>query len=120
MAKKWTRENVIQKVQDTMEELEIEHLPSCLELRERGLGTNALANAGGLREISKILGVPIKPKESPSPGKRPKKYKSREIEPWRGKASKAAQIEAKARRKGLRYADIQKAETIEKFARVNV
>ena len=71
---------------------------------------------GGREGVGKLLGLPVnkltkgRPKQANVPA--PKK--------WDGKPSKAFEIEAAVREKGLRYADIQKAKTLELVGGVNV
>ena len=83
-------------------------VPTISELGEAGIYDRCIKNLGGREGIGKLLGLPL---TDPSIG-RPKAGNPLPIEKWDGKPSKAFEIEAEARKKGLSYADIQKAKTL--------
>lgn len=72
---------------------------------------------GGRKGISEMTGLPIKKNNYPdrTNPENMDRFAKENITP-----SRAFKIEADARKKGLRYADIQKAKTLELVGGVNV
>ena len=104
-AKKLSEEEIIQKILDSKEALGIDHMPTVLQLYEIGLTQNDLKRIGGLTRVSKEYGIPFK-----RTGREPKKQRIR--------PSRAFEKEREARKQGLHYADLQKAETLRLYGRV--
>lgn len=109
-AKKLSEEEIIQKILDSKETLGIDHLPTLAQLYEIGLTQNDLKRIGGLTRVSREYGIPFKrtvrePKKALGAGQR--------IRP-----SRAFEKEREARKQGLHYADLQKAETLRLYGRV--
>lgn len=108
--KKLSEEEIIQKILDSKEALGIDHMPTVLQLYEIGLTQNDLKRIGGLTRVSKEYGIPFK-----RTGREPKKAlgAGQRIRP-----SRAFEKEQEARKQGLHYADLQKAETLRLYGRV--
>lgn len=104
-AKKLSEEEIIQKILDSKEALGIDHLPTLAQLYEIGLTQNDLKRIGGLTRVSREYGIPFK-----RTGREPKKQRIR--------PSRAFEKEREARKQGLHYADLQKAETLRLYGRV--
>lgn len=104
-AKKLSEEEIIQKILDSKEALGIDHMPTVLQLYEIGLTQNDLKRIGGLTRVSREYGIPFK-----RTGREPKKQRIR--------PSRAFEKEQEARKQGLHYADLQKAETLRLYGRV--
>lgn len=109
-AKKLSEEEIIQKILDSKEALGIDHLPTLAQLYEIGLTQNDLKRIGGLTRVSREYGIPFK-----RTGREPKKAlgAGQRIRP-----SRAFEKEQEARKQGLHYADLQKAETLRLYGRV--
>ena len=109
-AKKLSEEEIIQKILDSKEALGIDHLPTLAQLYEIGLTQNDLKRIGGLTRVSKEYGIQFK-----RTGREPKKAlgAGQRIRP-----SRAFEKEREARKQGLHYADLQKAETLRLYGRV--
>lgn len=109
-AKKLSEEEIIQKILDSKEALEIDHMPTVLQLYEIGLTQNDLKRIGGLTRVSREYGIQFK-----RTGREPKKAlgAGQRIRP-----SRAFEKEREARKQGLHYADLQKAETLRLYGRV--
>ena len=109
-AKKLSEEEIIQKILDSKEALGIDHLPTLAQLYEIGLTQNDLKRIGGLTRVSREYGIPFK-----RTGREPKKAlgAGQRIRP-----SRAFEKEREARKQGLHYADLQKAETLRLYGRV--
>lgn len=110
-AKKLSEEEIIQKILDSKEALGIDHMPTVLQLYEIGLTQNDLKRIGGLTRVSKEYGIPFK-----RTGREPKKAlgAGQRIRP-----SRAFEKEREARKQGLHYADLQKAETLRLYGKVD-
>lgn len=108
--KKLSEEEIIQKILDSKEALGIDHMPTVLQLYEIGLTQNDLKRIGGLTRVSREYGIPFK-----RTGREPKKAlgAGQRIRP-----SRAFEKEREARKQGLHYADLQKAETLRLYGRV--
>ena len=104
-AKKLSEEEIIQTILDSKEALGIDHLPTLAQLYEIGLTQNDLKRIGGLTRVSREYGILFK-----RTGREPKKQRIR--------PSRAFEKEREARKQGLHYADLQKAETIRLYGRV--
>lgn len=104
-AKKLSEEEIIQTILDSKEALGIDHLPTLAQLYEIGLTQNDLKRIGGLTRVSREYGIPFK-----RTGREPKKQRIR--------PSRAFEKEREARKQGLHYADLQKAETLRLYGRV--
>lgn len=104
-AKKLSEEEIIQKILDSKEALGIDHLPTLAQLYEIGLTQNDLKRIGGLTRVSREYGIPFK-----QTGREPKKQRIR--------PSRAFEKEREARKQGLHYADLQKAETLKLYGRI--
>lgn len=105
--KQWTFEELMEAICKLMKELHTDRLPTCDQLEKVGIYGNTLKKFGGIRNISSLTGIPTaravrNAKGEGYPG----------IEKWTGRPSRAAEIEAKARKEGLHYADLQKEETL--------
>lgn len=98
-AKKLSEEEIIQTILDSKEALGIDHLPTLAQLYEIGLTQNDLKRIGGLTRVSREYGIPFKRTGKLGAGQR--------IRP-----SRAFEKEREARKQGLHYADLQKAETL--------
>lgn len=107
----WTLERIVDAIQRVMQDMEIEHLPRCQELKESiGIDINVLRKFGGLKAISNLMDVPL------APVRKPKHYERKatpadvwdRLEPFVFIPSKAFELEREARKDGLHYADIQK------------
>ena len=109
-AKKLSEEEIIQTILDSKEALGIDHLPTLAQLYEIGLTQNDLKRIGGLTRVSREYGIPFK-----RTGREPKKAlgAGQRIRP-----SRAFEKEQEARKQGLHYADLQKAETLRLYGRV--
>lgn len=109
-AKKLSEEEIIQKILDSKEALGIDHLPTLAQLYEIGLTQNDLKRIGGLTRVSREYGIPFK-----RTGREPKKAlgAGQRIRP-----SRAFEKEQEARKQGLHYADLQKAETLKLYGRI--
>jgi hypothetical protein len=109
-AKKLSEEEIIQKILDSKEALGIDHLPTLAQLYEIGLTQNDLKRIGGLTRVSREYGIPFK-----RTGRESKKAlgAGQRIRP-----SRAFEKEREARKQGLHYADLQKAETLRLYGRV--
>lgn len=109
-AKKLSEEEIIQTILDSKETLGIDHMPTVLQLYEIGLTQNDLKRIGGLTRVSREYGIPFK-----RTGREPKKAlgAGQRIRP-----SRAFEKEREARKQGLHYADLQKAETLRLYGRV--
>ena len=109
-AKKLSEKEIIQKILDYKESLGLDHLPTLTQLYEIGLTQNHLKRIGGLTRVSKEYGIPFK-----RTGREPKKAlgAGQRIRP-----SRAFEKEREARKQGLHYADLQKAETLRLYGRV--
>lgn len=103
--KKLSEAEIIQKILDSKEALGIDHLPTLAQLYEIGLTQNDLKRIGGLTRVSKEYGIQFK-----RTGREPKKQRIR--------PSRAFEKEREARKQGLHYADLQKAETLRLYGRV--
>ena len=103
-AKKLSEEEIIQTILDSKEALGI------AQLYEIGLTQNDLKRIGGLTRVSREYGIPFK-----RTGREPKKAlgAGQRIRP-----SRAFEKEQEARKQGLHYADLQKAETLRLYGRV--
>lgn len=107
--KKLSEEEIIQKILDSKEALGIDHLPTLAQLYEIGLTQNDLKRIGGLTRVSREYGILFK-----RTGREPKKVRAgQKIRP-----SRAFEKEQEARKQGLHYADLQKAETLRLYGRV--
>lgn len=104
-AKKLSEEEIIQTILDSKEALGIDHLPTLAQLYEIGLTQNDLKRIGGLTRVSREYGILFK-----RTGREPKKQRIR--------PSRAFEKEREARKQGLHYADLQKAETLRLYGRV--
>lgn len=109
--KKLSEEEIIQKILDSKEALGIDHMPTVLQLYEIGLTQNDLKRIGGLTRVSREYGIPFK-----RTGREPKKAlgAGQRIRP-----SRAFEKEREARKQGLHYADLQKAETLRLYGKVD-
>lgn len=109
-AKKLSEEEIIQTILDSKEALGIDHLPTLAQLYEIGLTQNDLKRIGGLTRVSREYGIQFK-----RTGREPKKAlgAGQRIRP-----SRAFEKEQEARKQGLHYADLQKAETLRLYGRV--
>lgn len=109
-AKKLSEEEIIQTILDSKEALGIDHLPTLAQLYEIGLTQNDLKRIGGLTKVSREYGIPFK-----RTGREPKKAlgAGQRIRP-----SRAFEKEREARKQGLHYADLQKAETLKLYGRI--
>ena len=109
-AKKLSEEEIIQTILDSKEALGIDHLPTLAQLYEIGLTQNDLKRIGGLTRVSREYGIPFK-----RTGREPKKAlgAGQRIRP-----SRAFEKEREARKQGLHYADLQKAETLKLYGRI--
>lgn len=109
-AKKLSEEEIIQKILDYKESLGLDHLPTLAQLYEIGLTQNDLKRIGGLTRVSREYGILFK-----RTGREPKKAlgAGQRIRP-----SRAFEKEREARKQGLHYADLQKAETLRLYGRV--
>lgn len=111
MSKKshWTLEVVKSTIKEAMNDLNIDYLPTATQLRAYGIYGKILNQFGGLKGISLLMEIPL------TPNRRNTKEVSQneKIRP-----SRAAELEAKARKSGLHYADLQKAETLRLAGRV--
>lgn len=101
---------IIDKILACKETLGIDHLPTLAQLYEIGLTQNDLKRIGGLTRVSREYGIPFKrtvrePKKALGAGQR--------IRP-----SRAFEKEREARKQGPHYADLQKAETLRLYGRV--
>lgn len=103
--KKLSEAEIIQKILDSKEALGIDHMPTVMQLYEIGLTQNDLKRIGGLTRVSREYGIPFK-----RTGREPKKQRIR--------PSRAFEKEREARKQGLHYADLQKAETLRLYGRV--
>ena len=83
-------------------------VPMSDEIRRAGITSRGMQMLGNRDGIAKLLGLPLRKKQSG----RPKHANVPAPEKWDGKPSRAFEIEAEAREKGLHYADIQKAKTL--------
>lgn len=118
-SKFWTNELVLKTIQDVMKTLNIEHLPTMMQLKDvGGLHDKQIRKLGGLRSISTMTGIPMSPK--PKTYDRSENVTGQVVEKWNGRPSRATEIEAKARKQGLSYADLQKAETLRLAGRISV
>jgi hypothetical protein len=108
-AKKLSEEEIIQKILDSKEALGIDHLPTLAQLYEIGLTQNDLKRIGGLTRVSREYGIQFK-----RTGREQKKAlgAGQRIRP-----SRAFEKEREARKQGLHYADLQKAETLRLYGR---
>lgn len=97
----WTLDVVKSTIQSAMNELNISHLPTLTQLRVYGIYYDTLKPFGGLKGISLLMQIPLAPNLGNT------KKANGKIRP-----SRAFEKEAKAREKGLHYADLQKAETL--------
>lgn len=104
-AKKLSEAEIIQKILDSKEALGIDHMPTVMQLYEIGLTQNDLKRIGGLTRVSREYGIPFK-----RTGREPKKQRIR--------PSRAFEKEREARKQGLHYADLQKAETLKLYGRI--
>lgn len=104
-AKKLSEEEIIQTILDSKETLGIDHLPTLAQLYEIGLTQNDLKRIGGLTRVSREYGIPFK--------RTGKLGAEQRIRP-----SRAFEKEQEARKQGLHYADLQKAETLRLYGRV--
>ena len=104
-AKKLSEAEIIQKILDSKEALGIDHMPTVLQLYEIGLTQNDLKRIGGLTRVSREYGIPFK--------RTGKLGAEQRIRP-----SRAFEKEQEARKQGLHYADLQKAETLRLYGRV--
>lgn len=104
-AKKLSEEEIIQTILDSKETLGIDHLPTLAQLYEIGLTQNDLKRIGGLMRVSREYGIPFK--------RTGKLGAEQRIRP-----SRAFEKEQEARKQGLHYADLQKAETLRLYGRV--
>lgn len=111
-AKKLSEEEIIQKILDSKEALGIDHMPTVLQLYEIGLTQNDLKRIGGLTRVSKEYGIPLK-------RKRRMAQKKEEAVGQRIRPSRAFEKEREARKQGLHYADLQKAETLRLYGKVD-
>lgn len=109
-AKKLSEEEIIQTILDSKEALGIDRLPTLAQLYEIGLTQNDLKRIGGLTRVSREYGIPFK-----RTGREPKKAlgAGQRIRP-----SRAFEKEREARKQGLHYADLQKAETLKLYGRI--
>lgn len=109
-AKKLSEEEIIQTILDSKEALGIDHLPTLAQLYEIGLTQNDLKRIGGLTRVSREYRILFK-----RTGREPKKVRGagQRIRP-----SRAFEKEQEARKQGLHYADLQKAETLRLYGRV--
>lgn len=103
MSKKYTIEFIKEEIPRIMNDLEIDHLPTNAQLMDYGIYSTSLKQFGGLKGISLLLGIPL----TPNLGNTKKVSQNKKIRP-----SRAFEKEAKAREKGLHYADLQKEETL--------
>ena len=110
--KKLSEEEIIQKILDSKEALGIDHMPTVLQLYEIGLTQNDLKRIGGLTRVSREYGIPFK-----RTGREPKKALGAE---QRIRPSRAFEKEREARKQGLHYADLQKAETLRLYGKVEI
>ena len=110
--KKLSEEEIIQKILDSKEALGIDHMPTVLQLYEIGLTQNDLKRIGGLTRVSREYGIPFK-----RTGREPKKAlgAGQRIRP-----SRAFEKEREVRKQGLHYADLQKAETLRLYGKVEI
>lgn len=108
--KKLSEAEIIQKILDSKEALGIDHMPTVLQLYEIELTQNDLKRIGGLTRVSREYGIPFK-----RTGREPKKAlgAGQRIRP-----SRAFEKEREARKQGLHYADLQKAETLKLYGRI--
>lgn len=106
-------QEIIQAVRDVMDELGIEnHLPTAMQINEHGYITYYMLNKfGGLKNISKIMGLPM------APAIKPKKYQTKDSDPDSIYISKKSVIPSQAFKKqaesGIPYGEIQKAQSLE-------
>lgn len=98
----WTFERIKTMLNQIMDELGIDHLPTHTELMQYGIYSTTLKPYGGLSNISILIDVPLAPRQGRTTGT-PKRKKDK---------SGLVQKEAEARAKGMHYADLQKAETL--------
>ena len=80
-------------------------IPSLREIHVAGFPNSLLHMIGGRQGLSKITGLPLGKTKAIT-------NNTQAFEKWEGKPSKAFEIEAEARKKGMCYADIQKAKTL--------
>lgn len=105
-------QEIIQAVRDVMDELGIEnHLPTAMQINEHGYITYYMLNKfGGLKNISKIMGLPM------APAIRPEKYEIKSSNPdsfyISKKPIKPSQAFKKQVEKCMPYSEIQKAESL--------
>lgn len=109
-AKKLSEAEIIQKILGSKEALGIDHLPTLAQLYEIGLTQNDLKRIGGLTRVSKEYGIPLKRKRMAQ--------KKEEAVGQKIRPSRAFEKEQEARKQGLHYADLQKAETLRLYGRV--
>ncbi len=113
----WTEEKVIAEIRRVMDVLGINHLPTRNQIVEfAGIWDYSLNKFGGLKGISEKTGIPMHPK--PKTYNKGGKLPGQGREKWNGRPSRASEIEAKARKSGLHYADLQKAETLRLAGRI--
>lgn len=105
----WTLDVVKSTIQSAMNELNISHLPTSAQLKSYGIYYDTLRPFGGLKGISLLMDIPI----AQNPGNT--KKSQNKIRP-----SRAFEKEAKAREKGLHYADLQKVETLRMAGGISV
>lgn len=113
----WTEEKVIAEIRRVMDVLGINHLPTRNQIVElAGIWDKQLKENGGLKGISEKTGIPMHPK--PKTYNKGGQLPGQGREKWTGRPSRAAEIEAKARKSGLHYADLQKAKTLRLAGRI--
>lgn len=101
------RENCEKEAFAVAEREQWTEIPHTTFIRKAGLSETVLRKLGGREGLSKVLGLPVK-----EGGMKKTEANFPKPEKWDGKPSKAFEIEAEARKKGMCYADIQKAKTL--------
>lgn len=118
----WTQTEIIKEIRRVMDVMGVDYMPRRTDFDAHSSVMNPIQKNGGLTKYADLMGIPMAPARRPGTYVKRKKEGGHNdrIEKWNGRPSRAAEIEAKARKQGLSYADLQKAETLRLAGRISV
>ena len=118
----WTQTEIIKEIRRVMDVMGVDYMPRKTDFDAYSSVMNPIRINGGLKKYADLMGIPMAPTRRPETYVKRKKEGTHNdrTEKWTGKPSRAAELEAKARKSGLHYADLQKAETLRKVGGVSI
>lgn len=116
----WTPDRLMQEIRRIMGVLGVDYMPKTSDIKEHSSCLYAIHKTGGMKKYAEMMGIPLAPSSRPGSYTTKRKAEWDDIEKWEGRPSMAFEIEAKARKQGLSYADLQKAETLRLAGRISI